>query len=124
MISQEKAHLIANDWIRSWNSHDIDSIMSHYSDDIEFTSPFVIKLIGNQDGTIVGKEPLKEYFLKGLSAYPELIFELIDVLPGVKSITLYYISVKNLRAAEVMHINSEGKISSVAAHYSESGSSE
>lgn len=120
MISQEKAHLIAKDWIESWNSHDIDSIMSHYSEDIEFTSPFVIKLMGIEDGIIVGKEQLREYFLKGLSAYPELKFELIDVLPGVKSITLYYISVNDLNAAEVMHINSEGKVSKVTAHYSES----
>lgn len=124
MIDQEKAHLIAKDWIESWNSHDIDSIMSHYSEDIEFTSPFVIKLIGDENGIIAGKEQLREYFLKGLSAYPDLKFELLNVLLGVQSITLYYISVNNLRAAEVMHINSEGEISKVTAHYSESSSSE
>lgn len=123
MIAPDKAHLIAKDWIDSWNSHDIDTIMSHYSDDIEFTSPFVIKLMGNEDGTIRDKELLRDYFLKGLSAYPELQFELIDVLPGVQSITLYYVSVNNLRAAEVMHINSDGKISKVSAHYRENSSS-
>lgn len=123
MIAPEKAYLIAKDWIDSWNGHDIEAIMSHYSDDIEFSSPFVIKLMGNEEGSIIGKEALREYFLKGLSAYPELKFELIDILPGVQSVTLYYVSVNNLRAAEVMHINSDGKISKVLAHYSENCSS-
>jgi predicted solute-binding protein len=48
-----------------------------------------------------------------------LNFELLQVLPGMTSITLLYKSVNNLLAAEVMEINSEGKIYSVLAHYSE-----
>lgn len=108
---------IAQDWIEAWNSHDLGSIMSHYSEQIEFNSPFVVKLMGDENGTIKGRDRLKEYFQKGLSAYPELKFELLNVLCGVDSITLYYKSVNEIMAAEVMTINSEGKISKVIAHY-------
>ncbi len=68
-------------------------------------------------GTITGKANLKPYFEKGLVAYPDLRFELIEVLEGVDSATLYYRSVKNLMAAEVMFFDDKGKISRVVAHY-------
>ncbi len=119
MVTLEKSVHIAQEWIQSWNSHDLDSIMSHYSDDVEFTSPFVIKLMGEQSGTIYGKDRLREYFEKGLNSYPDLKFELIRILSGVNSITLYYKSVKNMLAAEVMILNKEGKISRVIAHYTQ-----
>jgi ketosteroid isomerase-like protein len=34
---------IALDWIDAWNKKDIDRIMSHYSEDIIFFAPTVIK---------------------------------------------------------------------------------
>lgn len=124
MVSFEKSMRIAREWVESWNSHDLDSIISHYSEDVEFTSPFVVKLMGEQSGTINGKDRLREYFGKGLGAYPDLKFGLLRVLSGVNSITLYYRSVKGMLAAEVMIINESGKISKVIAHYTEDRDSE
>lgn len=117
MVSQQKANQIAQDWIQAWNLHDLEAILSHYADDIEFTSPFVVKLLGNPNGTIRGKESLRDYFAKGLATYPELKFELLQVLVGVESLTIYYRSVKELLAAEVMILNSEDAIVKVIAHY-------
>ena len=119
MVTAEKSRHIAQVWIESWNSHDLDSIMSHYSDDVEFTSPFVIRLLGYETGTIEGKDPLRSYFEKGLDTYPDLHFELLGVLSGVNSVTLYYRSVKGMLAAEVMILNRENKISKVIAYYTE-----
>jgi len=117
MITEEFARKLAEEWIESWNSHDIESILSHYGQDIIFSSPFIVKLLENQTGTIRGKEELRLYFLKGLEAYPELKFELKDIFTGVDSITLYYKSVNNLSAAEVMIFDSDAKITKVIAHY-------
>ena len=33
----------AKEWIESWNSHDIDKILNHYSDDFEITTPMIKK---------------------------------------------------------------------------------
>lgn len=118
MISKQKAQELAQEWIDSWNSHDIDRILSHYSEEIVFTSPFIVKLLGDNSGTIQGRANLRSYFIKGLEAYPNLKFELYRVLTGVDSITLYYKTVNEILAAEVMHIDSEGKIAKVIAHYS------
>jgi ketosteroid isomerase-like protein len=119
MLSTERARQIAKDWMASWNRRDLDSIRSHYSDDVEFTSPFVLKLMGESSGTIKGKEMLREYFGRGLRAYPDLKFEPLQVLTGVNSLTIYYRSVKGMLAAEVMFPGSDGKIERVVAHYSE-----
>jgi len=47
MISKEKAQELVQDWIEIWNSNNIDDILSHYRDDVVFTSPFVVKLLGD-----------------------------------------------------------------------------
>jgi hypothetical protein len=119
MLNQQSADEIANHWINAWNSRDIMQIMAHYADNIEFTSPFINTLTLCTEGKIYGKPALQAYFLKGLANFPELNFELLQALPGMTSVTLLYKSINNLLAAEVMEIDSEGKIYSVLAHYSE-----
>lgn len=108
----------ALDWIESWNGHDLDNIMQHYAEDIEFISPFVVKLFNSPDGQIQGKAQLREYFAAGLKKFPDLEFKLIRVFAGVNSFTIFYRSVSGLLAAEVMVLDSEGKIVRVYAHYS------
>ena len=36
------AEAFAAHWIEAWNSHDIDAILSHYVDDVEFLSPLAM----------------------------------------------------------------------------------
>ncbi|MBC7124495.1 MAG: hypothetical protein H5T24_02610 [Bacteroidales bacterium] len=44
----------AEQWIKSWNSHDLNEILSHYSDDIVITTPrshgFVIRAVVVRQG--------------------------------------------------------------------------
>ena len=117
MIPDETANQFATVWIDSWNAHDIERIMDHYADDVEFTSPFVVKLLNEPSGTISGKDYLRKYFERALDSYPELRFELLNVLTGADSVTLVYRSVNNLTAAEVMQFNN-AKVYKVLAHYS------
>lgn len=112
----------AQDWIDAWNRHDLDAILSHYDDDIAFTSPFVIQIFGEPSGTLRGKAALRDYFGKALSRFPDLKFELIRELRGVDSVVLHYHSVKNLLAAEVMTFGAGSKVVRVSAHYSDAKS--
>ncbi len=120
MITEQKAEQIAREWIEAWNRHDLDAIISHYADDVEFTSPFVVKLLDNSSGTIKRQEALRSYFGKALAAYRDLKFDLVEVLTGVDSVTVYYRSVNRMMAAEVMLLNSNGEITKVIAHYKRS----
>jgi hypothetical protein len=117
MISSEQANEFAAAWIRSWNSHDLGSILSHYADNVVFYSPFIPLLNFNAEGVISGKDQLREYFKAGLSAYPQLDFKLHHVLAGVNTLTIYYTSVNSRLAAEVFELDGDGKAAKVFCHY-------
>src|SRR3990167_5532507 len=112
-ITTEQAMTLAHEWVSVWNRHDLEVILSHYAPDIDFSSPFIVKLLNKPDGTIRGIEALRDYFSKGLAAYPALEFTLYHVLTGVSSIVLYYRSVNNLLATEMMELDNTGKIKRV-----------
>ncbi len=107
----------AKQWIDAWNSHDLSTIMALYSEDIRFYSPYIIKLEMNAEGMITGKDDLEKYFGKALGIYTGLHFDLQEVLTGAASVILYYKSVNNRMAAEMMELDSSGKICLVKAHY-------
>jgi len=118
VISETQAQAFAREWVDSWNSHDLDRIMSHYADDFQMTSPFIVKLLNEPTGTIKGKEKVRAYWAKALQRLPDLHFDLIEVLTSVDSITIYYHAVLGKRGAEVFFFNAEGKVSRAIAHYS------
>lgn len=84
------AQQFARSWISSWNSHNMDAILSHYSDDIEITSPMIKLAAGIEHGSLKGKEPVADYWRKALQKIPDLHFELIEVTIGINSVALYY----------------------------------
>ena len=102
MISAKEAQAFAQEWVDSWNSNDLDRIMSHYADDFEMTSPFIVTLLQEPTGTIKGKENVRAYWAKALERIPDLKFALLEVLISVDSITIYYNAVFGQRAAEVL----------------------
>ena len=113
------AQQFAEDWINAWNGHDVDRILLHYDEAVEFYSPLVQKVLGEPSGMIRGKTALRDYFTKGLAAYPDLHFDLQNVLTGVRSVTLYYRSVNDLLSAEVMVFNEQNQVITVYAHYAD-----
>jgi hypothetical protein len=111
------AREFAQDWIDAWNSHDLERILIHYDDEVLLTSPVALKLL-NGDGTVRGKAALREYFLRGLQAFPNLHFDLIDALWGTETIVIYYLNnVRDSKTAEVMLLNPAGNIRCVWANY-------
>ena len=80
MLTKEEAYDFAEHWLSAWNAHDLDQIMEHYDDQVELSSPVAVQLLDDPEGRVVGKAGLKAYFQKGLTAYSQLSFNLIDVL--------------------------------------------
>ncbi len=107
----------AREWIEAWNAHDLERILGYYADEVEFISPFVVKLTGRGDGRLRGKGALRDYFARGLQTYPELRFELIGLYASERSCVVEYRSINHLRAAETMEFDSEGRVCRVLAHY-------
>lgn len=118
-MNKEQTENFAKQWIAAWNSHAIDAIMNHYSETIEFQSPFIQLLKFNESGIITSKADLKVYFEIGLKNYPELYFQFHDCLVGINTIVIYYTSVSGRKAAEVFELDSFGKAIKVQCNYSE-----
>ena len=117
-ISQQDADRLAAEWIAAWNAHDLDAVLAHYAEDVTFASPFVAALTGDESSVIHGRAALRDYFRRGLEAYPGLHFDLHAALPGVSSVALHYASVGGRTAIEVMEFDADGAVVRVAAHYS------
>ncbi len=119
MLTADGARDLASHWIRAWNAHDLDDIMSHYREDVVLVSPVAAGLLSDPSGAVKGKEALRAYFKRGLDVYPNLKFELIDVLRGVSSVILYYTYQKGGKTGEFMEIDTNGKVVRVVANYSD-----
>ncbi len=114
----------AEDWIDSWNSHDLERILSHYTDDFEMKSPLILERVVGSQGCLKGKDKVAAYWRPSLSATPPLRFELIDVLAGIDSMTLYYRSIGRRVVAETPLFNQRGKATVGMAQWSASSDQE
>ena len=110
MIDTDWASAFARDWIEAWNSHDMERILSHYADDFQMSSPLVVERTKRSDGVLQGKECIRAYWEPSLAADPPLEFELIDLLVGIDSITLYYRNVGKRVVAETLIFDRGGLV--------------
>lgn len=111
------AEHFADDWIAAWNAHDLDRVLAHYANGFEMSSPYIVTLAGEPSGTLSGKPAVGAYWRRALSLVPDLHFELLSVLVGTSSITLYYKGARGRLVAEVFHFDAEQKVSRAFAHY-------
>ena len=118
MLAESQARQFAEDWIQAWNSHNLEAILSHYATDVVLTSPVAARLLNDSSGRVVGLPSLRAYFQRGLEAYPNLRFELLDVLSGLSSVVLYYKNQVGKRTGEFMELDASGKVVRVVANYS------
>src|SRR6516162_200429 len=112
-----EAMAFARQWVAAWNSHDLDAIVSHYAPDVVLTSPVAAKILSDPSGTVRGETALRDYFRRGLEAYPDLHFELLEVMAGLSSVVLCYINQKGTKTAEFMEFGKNGKIVRVVKNY-------
>lgn len=116
-IWSDFAQQFAREWIDAWNNHDIERVLSHYADDFEMNSPYIVQIAGEPSGRLKGKTAVGVYWSKALVLLPDLRFELISTLVGVNSITLYYKGARDRLSAEVFHFGPDGKVVQVFAQY-------
>ena len=116
-MTEAEAQEFALEWIESWNSHDLDRILSHYADDVEVVSPLVETMLGPGRVSVRGKARLREYWEAALARYPDLHFRLYRAYAGPRSVVLHYQSVQALVSAECMEFDGAGLVRRVLAHY-------
>lgn len=119
MINHSFAKQFADDWVRAWNARDLDAVLAHYTEDFEMSSPYIPEFAGEPSGTLKGKRAVGAYWTKALAKLPNLHFELITVLTGVDSVTIYYRGANNRLVAEVFFFSADGKVERAFSHYAD-----
>ncbi|MFD9691900.1 nuclear transport factor 2 family protein [Kitasatospora sp. NPDC059146] len=92
----------AQDWAAAWNSHDLERILAHFTEDVVFASPRIVELIGDPSGEVRGKEALRVYWRKGLQHLPDLHFTVEDVRASVDTLVINYRNERGRAVAEVL----------------------
>lgn len=116
-MTEADAQEFALKWIAAWNSHDLDRVLAHYTDDVEVTSPMVEAVLGPGATTLRGKAAVRDYWAQALARFPDLHFVLFRAYAGPRSVVLHYRSVQALVAAECLELDDEGRVHRVLAHY-------
>lgn len=116
MLTREFADRFAHDWVAAWNSHDLDRILAHYSDDVTMSSPRIAALTDESSGVLTGKGPLADYWRLALAGAPDLRFSLIGVYLGSDSVAVHYEGMRG-PAIEVFFFDDAGLVRLAGAHY-------
>ena len=116
MITKEFAQRFASEWIDAWNAHDLERILSHYSDDFTMSSPRIATVAQEPSGILRGKDAIRAYWKRAFEIAPTLHFDLINVFVGADSVVLHYQGVRG-PSAEVFFFDGNGKVVRAAANY-------
>jgi ketosteroid isomerase-like protein len=100
----------ARQWIDEWNRHDVEAVLAHFADDVEFSSPLVVQVMGSADGIVRGKEQLRTYWTTALAARPDLRFELVDVHMGAGCLAVRYRNQAGGAATEIEVFDEQGLV--------------
>jgi hypothetical protein len=84
-----EARAFTGQWVKDWNAHDVDALLAHFTDDVVFTSPVAIRVLGG-DGVVRGKEALRRYWSEGIRLIPDLRFEVLAVYLGISTLVINY----------------------------------
>jgi ketosteroid isomerase-like protein len=81
----------AQTWADSWNRLDVEAVLSHFADDVEFTSPTALVVTGN--ATVHGKPALRAYWTAALARIESLVFTVDRVFwdAGRRELAIIYI---------------------------------
>jgi ketosteroid isomerase-like protein len=109
-MSPTQDETFAISWVQSWNERDLEAVLSHYSDDVEFQSPLVAWVLNEPTGTVRGKKNLREYFQKVVATFPNVRIKLLGTYRGVNSRMVQFEATTGRKAVEVMELDGGGKV--------------
>jgi len=101
-MNRAEAQQFVDSWMQGWNAHDLEQVISHFADDVVFTSPVAVQLLDDSDGVIRGKAALRDYWSEGLRRIPDLRFDVLGVYVGLSTLVINYRNQKGALVNEVL----------------------
>jgi hypothetical protein len=122
-MDSTEASRFAAEWAQDWNSHDLEALLSHFSDDVLWTSPVAAQIVEGSNGVLRGKVALRAYYAEGLRRTPELHFEVVGVYQGVNVLVINYRNQRGALVDEVLSFDDAGLVREGHGTYLGSGAS-
>ena len=112
-MTQDEARVFANDWAAAWNELAVERVLSHFDEEVTFTSPTALAVVGV--ATVTGKQALREYWNTALARVTSLRFEVDRVVwdPGNRELAIIYdseIGGRRRRASENLTFGPNGLV--------------
>ena len=112
-MTTDDARSFAARWAEAWNRRDIEQVLAHFHEEVEFTSPTALAVMGTP--TVRGKGSLREYWTKALARLASLQFTVDRVVwdPDSRELVILYTSEidgKAKRVSENLRFNEAGLV--------------
>jgi len=100
----------AQRWVDTWNSRDLEAILAGYAPDVVFHSPLAAQVLPASNGTIRGRDALRDYWRAALARNTDLHFELREAFHSPGAIAVGYETQHGVSRLEVLTFDA-GQIS-------------
>jgi ketosteroid isomerase-like protein len=109
--TQPDSRVFAERWVSEWNRKDVEAMLTHFSDDVVFTSPRAQAIVGSS--RVEGKARLREYWTRAISRVQTIHFALDQVISDGDRMGIVYIAEidgRRMRAVEFLKFGDDGLI--------------
>jgi hypothetical protein len=114
----------AADWADAWNRRDVEAVLAHFHDDVVFTSPTALAVVGT--ASVRGKAALRDYWNKAMARISSIHFRVDRVLwdEARHELAIIYVSVVNgqsKRMSENLRFGEHGLVVSAEVFHGVAG---
>lgn len=107
-MQAQEIEAIANNWLDSFNTHDLEKLLSLYHDNAQHYSPKLKLHKPETKGLIVGKNALRDWWQDAFDRLPTLHYSLTNLTANADRVFMEYIRKVNgepdMLVAEVLEI--------------------
>jgi steroid delta-isomerase len=105
-------------WISDWNHKDVEAVLTHFSDNVVFTSARAKAIVGAP--RVEGKSSLREYWSKAIDRIQSIRFTLDYVISDGDRMSIVYIAEidgRRMRSVEFFVFGEDGLVHEGEAMY-------
>jgi ketosteroid isomerase-like protein len=112
-MTRDDGERFAAAWAEAWNARAIESVLEHFHEDVVFTSPTALAVIGSP--TVRGKAALRAYWTTALARIGSLRFTVDRALwdPARRELGIIYMAAidgRNRRVSENLTFDEHGAV--------------
>lgn len=112
-MTRESSEAFAARWAEAWNCRDVEAVLAHFHEDIVFTSPTALAVVGSP--VVHGRDALRAYWTAALARTASLRFTVGHVLwdPVRRELAIIYTSEidgRTKRVSENFRFNEDDQI--------------